>query len=68
MSQFSLYETATNFYLLGHDLEETKFRLLKINRAIEKPKDLMEIVHDDQVRGLRENFVRKTRNTCFQCR
>ena len=39
----------TNFYLLAHDTEETKFRLLKINRAMEKPKDLSEIVNDDQV-------------------
>eukprot|EP01036_Dinobryon_divergens_P035223 gene35223-45615_t len=47
--KFSLYETSTNFYLLAHDTEETKFRLLKINRAIEKPKDLSEIVNDDQL-------------------
>ena len=56
LTQFSLYETSTNFYLLAHDTEETKFRLLKINRAIEKPKDLSEIVDDDQVNILLPPF------------
>ena len=48
-SQFWLYETATFYYLVGFDNLETSFRLLKINRAIEKPKELADILHEDQM-------------------
>lgn len=47
--QFRLYETATFYYLVGFDNLETMFRLLKINRLIVKPKDLAEIVREDDL-------------------
>jgi hypothetical protein len=47
--QFRLYETATFYYLVGFDNQETMFRLLKINRLILKPKSLAEIVREDDL-------------------
>lgn len=44
-----MYETATFFYLVGFDNLETMFRLLKINRLIQKPKSLAEIVREDDL-------------------
>ncbi|KAI5293315.1 phosphatidylinositol-3,5-bisphosphate 5-phosphatase [Ascosphaera acerosa] len=35
MQKFSLYETATRFYLVGMDLKERRFRVLKIERTAE---------------------------------
>lgn len=49
MFQFRLYETATFYYLVGCDNQETMFRLLKINRLIQKPKTLAEIVREDDL-------------------
>ena len=42
-----MYETKTFLYLVGFDDAETKFRLLKINRSISRPKDLSEIIMED---------------------
>jgi hypothetical protein len=42
-----LYETKTSYYLVGFNDAETRFRLLKINRTIARPKDLAEIVIED---------------------
>lgn len=42
-----MYETKTYYYLVGFNDAETRFRLLKINRSIAKPKDLLEIVVED---------------------
>jgi hypothetical protein len=47
--QFRLYETATFYYLVGFDNLESMFRLLKINRLILKPKELAEIVREDDL-------------------
>ncbi|OJJ51245.1 hypothetical protein ASPZODRAFT_127281 [Penicilliopsis zonata CBS 506.65] len=33
MHKFSLYETATRFYMVGMDLSDTRFRILKIDRT-----------------------------------
>ncbi|KAL9104140.1 MAG: hypothetical protein Q9163_000887 [Psora crenata] len=35
MHKFSLYETATRFYLVGGDREDRRFRILKIDRTAE---------------------------------
>ena len=45
MTKFSLYETATYFYIIGADLLDRKYRILKIDRTAE-PGDLA-IVEDD---------------------
>ena len=47
MTKFSLYETATYFYIVGADLLDRKYRILKIDRTVE-PGDLA-IVEDDIV-------------------
>ncbi|KAL4916564.1 SacI homology domain-containing protein [Aspergillus aurantiobrunneus] len=45
MHKFSLYETATWFYMVGMDLSDTRFRVLKIDRTCET--DDMSITEDD---------------------
>lgn len=35
MHKFSLYETATRFYLVGADVMDRRFRILKIDRTVE---------------------------------
>lgn len=35
MHRFSLYETASRFYLVGGDIVDQKFRILKIDRTVE---------------------------------
>ncbi|KKK19164.1 hypothetical protein P175DRAFT_0487572 [Aspergillus ochraceoroseus IBT 24754] len=52
MHKFSLYETATWFYLVGMDLSDTRFRILKIDRTSET--DDLNIVEDDIVYTKRE--------------
>lgn len=47
ISQIWLYETSTHYYLVGSDSLEITYRLLKINRAVSKPKRLSEILHED---------------------
>lgn len=45
MHKFSLYETATRFYMVGMDLMDTRFRILKIERTAES--DELSIAEDD---------------------
>ena len=45
--QMILYETSSHYYLVGYDSQETAFRLLKIDRRVEKPKSLEEILTED---------------------
>ena len=40
-----VYETKTRFYIVGSNEEQTKFRVLKIDRT--EPREL--IIHDDKV-------------------
>lgn len=40
MHKFSLYETATRFYMVGMDLSDTHFRILKIDRTSEDGDEL----------------------------
>ncbi|KAL4807576.1 SacI homology domain-containing protein [Aspergillus unguis] len=47
MHKFSLYETATRFYMVGMDLSDTRFRILKIDRTSET--DDLNIIEDDIV-------------------
>lgn len=47
MHKISLYETATRFYMVGMDLSDTRFRILKIDRTSDT-NDLV-IVEDDIV-------------------
>jgi hypothetical protein len=48
MHKFSLYETATRFYIVGMDLSDTRFRILKIDRTTEAGDELT-IAEDDIV-------------------
>ncbi|KAL2819217.1 SacI homology domain-containing protein [Aspergillus granulosus] len=52
MHKFSLYETATWFYMVGMDLSDTRFRILKIDRTSES--DDLNITEDDIVYTKRE--------------
>jgi len=52
MHKFSLYETATWFYMVGMDLSDTRFRILKIDRTSET--DDLNIIEDDIVYTKRE--------------
>ncbi|BCS19912.1 phosphatidylinositol-3,5-bisphosphate 5-phosphatase [Aspergillus puulaauensis] len=47
MHKFSLYETATWFYVVGMDLSDTRFRILKIDRTSET--DDLSITEDEIV-------------------
>ncbi|KAL4787991.1 SacI homology domain-containing protein [Aspergillus varians] len=47
MHKFSLYETSTWFYMVGMDLSDTRFRILKIDRTSET--DDLNITEDDIV-------------------
>ncbi|KAL4931950.1 phosphatidylinositol-3,5-bisphosphate 5-phosphatase [Aspergillus undulatus] len=47
MHKFSLYETATRFYMVGMDLSDTRFRILKIDRTSES--ENLSIIEDDIV-------------------
>lgn len=53
MHKFSLYETATRFYMVGMDLSDTRFRILKIDRTSEAG-DELSITQDDIVYTKRE--------------
>ncbi|KAL4769038.1 SacI homology domain-containing protein [Aspergillus nidulans var. acristatus] len=47
MHKFSLYETATWFYMVGMDLSDTRFRILKIERTCDT--DDLNIIEDEIV-------------------
>ncbi|KAF2428996.1 polyphosphoinositide phosphatase [Tothia fuscella] len=47
MSKFTLYETSTRFYLVGHDALDKRFRVLKIDRTA--PPGHLNIFEDDIV-------------------
>ena len=47
--KYVLYETASFYYLIGCDANETQYRILKLNRSILKPKSLDEILFEDPV-------------------
>lgn len=47
LEKFVLYETHSHFYLIGHDLLETSYRVIKIDRRIIRPKSLQEIIKED---------------------
>jgi len=44
-----LYETSSYMYLVGYDVGETIFRVLKVDRRVEKPKALSQILSEDPV-------------------
>ncbi|EAW14517.1 phosphatidylinositol-3,5-bisphosphate 5-phosphatase [Aspergillus clavatus NRRL 1] len=50
--KISLYETATRFYMVGMDLSDTRFRILKMDRTSET--DDLNIAEDDIVYTKRE--------------
>ncbi|KAJ5356815.1 hypothetical protein N7517_011424 [Penicillium concentricum] len=52
MHKFTLYETATRFYMVGINLAETRFRILKIDRTSESGE--LSIIEDDMVYNKRE--------------
>jgi hypothetical protein len=52
MHKFTLYETATRFYIVGINLAETRFRILKIDRTSES--DELSVTEDDMVYTKRE--------------
>ncbi|KAJ5770290.1 uncharacterized protein N7511_002341 [Penicillium nucicola] len=52
MHKFTLYETATRFYMVGINLAETRFRILKIDRTSESGE--LSITEDDMVYTKRE--------------
>lgn len=47
--KYVLYESASFYYLIGCDANETQYRILKLNRNILKPKTLDEILIEDPV-------------------
>lgn len=47
LERIIVYETAAHLYLVGYDELETSFRLLKVDRRIERPKGLDEILIED---------------------
>jgi hypothetical protein len=52
MHKFTLYETATRFYMVGINLPETRFRILKLDRTSESGE--LSIIEDDMVYTKRE--------------
>ena len=52
MHKFTVYETATRFYMVGINLAETRFRILKIDRTSES--DELSIIEDDMIYSKRE--------------
>ena len=52
MHKFSLYETASRFYLVGGDIVDEKFRILKIDRTTESSD--LNITEDDIVYSKKE--------------
>ncbi|KAJ5227372.1 Polyphosphoinositide phosphatase [Penicillium citrinum] len=52
MHKFTLYETATRFYIVGINLAETRFRILKIDRTSETGE--LSVTEDDMVYTKRE--------------
>ncbi|KAJ5488679.1 Polyphosphoinositide phosphatase [Penicillium diatomitis] len=52
MHKFTLYETATRFYVVGINLAETRFRILKIDRTSEYGE--LSVTEDDMVYSKRE--------------
>ncbi|KAJ6148350.1 hypothetical protein N7497_010332 [Penicillium chrysogenum] len=52
MHKFTLYETATRFYMVGINLAETRFRILKIDRTSDSGE--LNITEDDMVYNKRE--------------
>jgi hypothetical protein len=52
MHKFTLYETATRFYVVGINLAETRFRILKIDRTTESGE--LSITEDDMIYTKRE--------------
>ncbi|KAJ4379757.1 phosphatidylinositol-3,5-bisphosphate 5-phosphatase [Didymella sp. IMI 355093] len=54
MHKFSLYETSTRFYLVGADIMEEQYRVLKIDRT--SPPGLLNIFEDDIVYTKNEMF------------
>ncbi|KAJ5140077.1 Polyphosphoinositide phosphatase [Penicillium atrosanguineum] len=50
--KFTLYETATRFYMVGINLAETRFRILKIDRTSESGE--LSITEDDMIYSKRE--------------
>ena len=52
MHKFSLYETASRFYMVGMDLSDTRFRILKIDRTSETGD--LSVAEDDIVYTKRE--------------
>jgi hypothetical protein len=49
MQKYILYETSSYFYLIGCDIKETYFRVLKFDRCVAKPQSLDEIINEDPV-------------------
>ena len=44
-----LYETSSFLYLVGHDVAETCFHILKIDRRVDKPRCLSQILSEDPI-------------------
>lgn len=53
MHKFSVYETSTRFYIIGMDLSDTRFRILKIDRTSQAG-DELSIAEDDIVYSKRQ--------------
>ena len=47
--KYVLYETASFYYLIGCDSNETQYRILKLNRCVTKPKLLDDVLVEDPV-------------------
>uniref|UniRef100_K3X291 SAC domain-containing protein n=1 Tax=Globisporangium ultimum (strain ATCC 200006 / CBS 805.95 / DAOM BR144) TaxID=431595 RepID=K3X291_GLOUD len=47
LERFTIYETATTFYVVCSDRHYSRFRLLELNRMVDRPQSLKEILTED---------------------
>ena len=50
LERLDLYQTSTYIYLIGCDINETIFRVLKLDRRVRQPKSLGEILTEDPMK------------------
>jgi hypothetical protein len=46
--KYSLFETASTYYLIGSDRDEKRFKVLKLNRCVPKPERLSDVLCEDR--------------------
>lgn len=46
--KYSLFETASMYYLIGSDRDEKQYKVLKLNRCVPKPERLADVLSEDK--------------------